>query len=536
VCSYHEYVPVALQQHSRAIACDAKHAEAVIKKLETDLDGRFPMETFEREVLLLPNSALNLRTGKHIPLEEAPRGTFYVPHMQTPQSLKAYEAIEGLINQQLQATDDAERKRERFLWLAMIGRCFRPFLDKHSSLLILLGRSGCGKGTLMALIESVFGAGEVGVLDGMSKKDTFALASVIGKRLAVMHELSEFPLSENTLMAMVEQGTPLSLRKMRRIATSVDDFGMPTIMASNQLPWTDPHGRVFRRSVFLPFNRRPEKRNPGLLDELKPGAALLVQHGIDCAVRLGQELDQAGCDVQTWMTRHTPALWGEQLHAFSKMNSMFALLNNQLSTATQTVIRDTDACVSLRTLIAEHDACTKTETKEVNAAIELSGLRVTTEQVCAVCGRLDADNAGCPSHMQSKSEDEVVRGCRLKPRASAVGNISCKLYKWACGEMKDQGIRILYRPGQVTSMQTLREAFEKLSGPGYWPRDPISVLQAVEVRGMRMAVEYRPVCLECGMLTTEDSPCHSIFNTDFQPFLIDWHPANVFVNLEPFHI
>ena len=161
---------------------------------------------------------------------------------------------------------------------------------EHQMFWIICGDSGTGKSTFISCIQSILGDYAITLSDkalsGNSHEHSTILAALEGKRLAVSSEVHGSLRGE--LIKRISGGDKISARRMRADAREFQPV-CKIVMTSNELPSVPADNAIRRRIKLVPFESRPKKENPNLLNELK------AEHGAILAWAIsGKSLHEVG--------------------------------------------------------------------------------------------------------------------------------------------------------------------------------------------------------------------------------------------------
>ena len=213
------------------------------------------------------NGTLDLRTGVLRPHDAGDRitrlaGTLYDPQergQRYPRFLR-----EALANPQL---EDAVARA--------FGGVGLPGVVREHVLPIIFGPGGSGKGTFIETLSAAFGDYAIAaeselLLAGSSSSHPTGMMDLIGIRLAFVNETDEGRLFDAARMKRLTGGDTIRARKMRQDFVEFTPSHMLALI-TNHLPvmpaGDDP--AVWRRVRVIPFDSRPEKPDPQLLERLR---------------------------------------------------------------------------------------------------------------------------------------------------------------------------------------------------------------------------------------------------------------------------
>lgn len=150
----------------------------------------------------------------------------------------------------------------------MIGRLMTRLNDKFDFMVLLYGEGGSGKSLLLNLVKYCFGVDQVGIISN-SLQETFGLSELAPKQLIACddmpHNIARV-LQRSDFLSMMTRGA-VSCPVKGKKSIEIDDWNIPTIINSNQLPnYVDHAGEIVRRIMMINFEKviDVDKRNNNL--------------------------------------------------------------------------------------------------------------------------------------------------------------------------------------------------------------------------------------------------------------------------------
>lgn len=232
-------------------------------------------DDFDRDPWLwnCQNGTLNLQTGEFYEPRRSDLLMQVAPfrfnkHATCPEFMKFLRSI--MISDTGQSDEDLVAYMQRLL-----GYCLTGVVTEHI-LPILYGSGANGKGTLIRLLERVFGRSEGGYAVKANKSLVMAgpqskhLESVqlFRKRLVSIEETGQGKVLDEATVKQLTGGDTITARRHYENFWSFE----PThklLLATNHRPQVDgtDHG-IWRRLRLIPFNRQIEKADPEIEDRL----------------------------------------------------------------------------------------------------------------------------------------------------------------------------------------------------------------------------------------------------------------------------
>lgn len=161
-------------------------------------------------------------------------------------------------------------EKDTIYWfMAMLGRLLhKTGMDDWQVMLFLKGVAGCGKSTILLLMESLFLPDRVGTLESEGEV-TFGLGPLVDKSLVVCPEVKrKFNLPQGTLQSMIT-GESVSAAVKYKDPKQVK-WETPLLFAGNELPnWTDASDSMARRIFMIIFSRRVTNVDTDLNEQLQ---------------------------------------------------------------------------------------------------------------------------------------------------------------------------------------------------------------------------------------------------------------------------
>jgi hypothetical protein len=158
-----------------------------------------------------------------------------------------------------------EQARRRFC--CEYALLFRGEKQRRYRCLYLLGESQCGKSSLLAPLEGLYGLENVGV---MSPAKQSSLEDLVGKRIGILDEFSSKNLSRENFLLLAE-GQPMKISMKYRRNPRVDQ-PQHVIFSSNNLPHyvkLDESGAVQSRISLYRFYKLRSRMDPNALVQIR---------------------------------------------------------------------------------------------------------------------------------------------------------------------------------------------------------------------------------------------------------------------------
>lgn len=206
-----------------------------------------------------------------------------------------------------------------------IGRMLYP-IGQHDDLqyfLFLKGVAGCGKSTIIKLIQHIYPKEKVGVVSNNIEKK-FGLSSFHDKWILVAPEIKhdwEISVTEFQSMASGES-ISVAVKNKNTIQT---DWAAQLIMAGNEnIGFVDIADSVGRRLLTCDFNKRPTEENPHLLTDMKQHIGHYILK-FNCAY---MDMINKGCNSSLW--RRVPQYFQDTRNANKRaMNPVLDFLESK---------------------------------------------------------------------------------------------------------------------------------------------------------------------------------------------------------------
>ncbi len=153
--------------------------------------------------------------------------------------------------------------------------------------LVLLGEGGSGKSTFIRLIEASVGSRNLSNISLADLQQRFASFGLMGKLLNSCADLEISALEDTAIIKKVLGEDTLRAEQKGRDAISFKNYAK-LIFSTNELPVVkaEKTNGFYRRLLVLPMNRVPEKKNPGLLNELLQEIDYFLQLSVQALERM----------------------------------------------------------------------------------------------------------------------------------------------------------------------------------------------------------------------------------------------------------
>ena len=159
---------------------------------------------------------------------------------------------------------------EAIEWLYFsIGRMIYPIgeYDDLQYFLFFDGAAGCGKSTIIKVIQALYDKAKVGIVSN-NIETTFGLSSLYDKWICVAPEIKDdfgLPVTEFKSMASGE-GVSIAVKNKKTIQK---EWSAPVALAGNEIPgFNDLAGSVSRRLLVFKFHNKPEREDATLLSRI----------------------------------------------------------------------------------------------------------------------------------------------------------------------------------------------------------------------------------------------------------------------------
>jgi hypothetical protein len=151
-----------------------------------------------------------------------------------------------------------------------LGRMFYP-IGKRDGLQYFPyfdGTAGCGKSTIIKVIQNVYDKSKVGIVSN-NIEVKFGLSSFHDKWICVAPEVKGNWKMEPTEFQSMASGESVSIA-VKNKNTIQKEWKAPIALAGNELPdFNDISGSVSRRLLVFKFDTKPRSENANLLNEIK---------------------------------------------------------------------------------------------------------------------------------------------------------------------------------------------------------------------------------------------------------------------------
>lgn len=217
----------------------------------------------DEDLVTLENGIFNLRTGRVSAHDRKHRLTTLLPLEFDPQNPPPCPRWQKFIAESVPDEVGQGELKE------FVGYCLTTSVRYHQWLL-LLGEGASGKSTFINVVKELVGEQGWSSVPIYGLQDQFQRSQLQGKRINVGDEVEGPAMETDVLKSIVSGGAILASYKHQ------DGFNLiPTcklIFAANAWPRVrDSSSGFFRRVIPIRFGRerRPEERDPNLLDDLK---------------------------------------------------------------------------------------------------------------------------------------------------------------------------------------------------------------------------------------------------------------------------
>lgn len=259
---YREFIksPVLKRIHDRFL-CDIS--------LEVSFDE---LNCYPAHWICFENGMYDCREKRLLPHDPKYRAVNQIPHEYKPDAACEGKRIEAFLNFICPEPDS----REMLLQFAGYAHTHDVSQQKF---LVLLGEGGSGKSTFIRLMEAAVGSRNLSNISLTDLQQRFASFGLMGKLLNSCADLEIAALEDTAVIKKVLGEDTLRAEQKGRDAISFKNYAK-LIFSTNELPVVraEKTNGFYRRLLVLPMNRVPEKKNPGLLNELL--------HEIDYFLRL----------------------------------------------------------------------------------------------------------------------------------------------------------------------------------------------------------------------------------------------------------
>lgn len=165
-----------------------------------------------------------------------------------------------------QSIDDAS-----VVWFYFsLGRMFYPIGERDGLQYFPYfdGTAGCGKSTIIKVIQNVYDKSKVGIVSN-NIEVKFGLSSFHDKWICVAPEVKGNWKMEPTEFQSMASGESVSIA-VKNKNTIQKEWKAPVALAGNELPdFNDISGSVSRRLLVFKFDTKPRSENANLLNEIK---------------------------------------------------------------------------------------------------------------------------------------------------------------------------------------------------------------------------------------------------------------------------
>lgn len=166
----------------------------------------------------------------------------------------------------------------RYWIYVLLGRMLFDIheLDDWEVILFFKGLAGTGKSSIGKTIKMFYNASDVAVLSpNMEKK--FGLSAIYDKLMWLCYEVTGgWSLEQSDFQSMISGEEVTIAIKHKKAETSLT-WKVPGIMMGNEMPpWLDTGNNIGRRIILIPFKKKVQNSDPGLLRKIEKEAPALL--------------------------------------------------------------------------------------------------------------------------------------------------------------------------------------------------------------------------------------------------------------------
>ena len=224
-----------------------------------------------------------------------------IPHEYNPDAHHSGQAIEDWLSFIVPDKDDRE------MLLEFAGYCMTKD-TRQQKFLILCGNGGTGKSTVIRLIESVVGAGNISTISLAELSQRFAVYGLLGKLVNSCADLEVTALEDvSTLKKALGEDT-LRGEAKGRDAIPFKSYAK-LIFSTNELPLvkSERTNGFYRRLLVLPMNRVPDVARHDLFERLNDEIDYFIGLCVEALTRMyerGSILESAASVEAVRQMRH----------------------------------------------------------------------------------------------------------------------------------------------------------------------------------------------------------------------------------------
>jgi hypothetical protein len=223
--------------------------------------------------------------------------------------------------------DQNYTKEEKFMFSAMIGRCFFPLrrYDDFELILFMQGLAMTGKSTFINFIREFFDPKDVGKISNIQEQ-IFGLESIYDKMFAECSDVTRNFRMDNGDFLSICSGEYVAVKRKNKIQLSTK-WNTPVVFAGNEFPssWQDRKKNLLRRVFIADF---PNSISPDLNFPKRIGETLSTSHRffIVCYLKLVQQVKSSGLDIWTIIERSCPRFIENRAELLKQNSAMLAYL------------------------------------------------------------------------------------------------------------------------------------------------------------------------------------------------------------------
>lgn len=229
------------------------------------------------------NGMWDCKEKKLLPHSPKYRCINQVPHEYKPEEKLTGVRTEEYLNFICEETDSRE------MLLQFIGYSMTKDVSQQK-FLVLNGKGGTGKSTVIRLIEALSGSRNVSNISLTDLQQRFASFGLMAKLLNSCADLEIGCLEDTSIIKKILGEDTLRAEQKGRDAISFKSYAK-LIFSTNELPLvkSEKTNGFYRRLLVLTMNKIPEEKNPNLFSELLQEIDYLLQLAVQAVERMYQK-------------------------------------------------------------------------------------------------------------------------------------------------------------------------------------------------------------------------------------------------------
>lgn len=332
------------------VAQPSEPVAALVRYFTTSCDPEFPELRRDKSVFSFDNGVYLAEDNEFLsyddqaspfntshPLycgEKVPGKHFEVPfpvdeHAKTVADPEYWKKIDTPAVKKLFKDQGIEQEAIDMMYVTVGRLMFDVGHDSYGYVGMIVGAAGTGKSTFCMHLTKLWEADDVGVLSNNCERQ-FALYPFMDKFLFVAPEVkSDFKLDQAEWQG-ITTGDPMSCAVKFKAARAVR-WKTPGFFAGNQIPnWVDHGGSVLRRLLIWRFDKRVDKEEGNLPDEMETELPRFI---LKSAAGYGQVFRKHGkAALWNWVDgpEKNGYFWRQRRQLTSQLNPLESFINDKL--------------------------------------------------------------------------------------------------------------------------------------------------------------------------------------------------------------